>query len=53
LNHPNIATIHRLERSGGADYLEMELVPEEAPAQRLLKGPLPLTLCFDEASLES
>jgi serine/threonine protein kinase len=53
LNHPNIATIHRLEQSGGVHYLEMELVPDETPAQRLLEGPLPLTLCFDEASLES
>jgi hypothetical protein len=26
LNHPNIATIHGLERSGGTNYLVMELV---------------------------
>ena len=26
LNHPNIATIHGLEQSGGTNYLVMELV---------------------------
>src|SRR5579863_1296879 len=29
LNHPNIATIHGLEQSGGTSYLVMELVPGE------------------------
>ncbi len=29
LNHPNIATIHGLEQSGGTSYLVMELVSGE------------------------
>src|ERR1700734_3368171 len=37
LNHPNIATIHGVEESGGVPALVMELVPGEP-----LKGPLPL-----------
>ena len=36
LNHPNIATIHGLEQSGGTTYLVMELVPGEA-LQELIK----------------
>ena len=34
LNHPNIATIHGFEESGGTHYLVMELVPGETLAQR-------------------
>jgi serine/threonine protein kinase len=34
LNHPNIATIHGLEQSGGASYLVMELVSGETAADR-------------------
>src|SRR5205823_5927846 len=32
LNHPNIATIYGLERTGTATFLVMELVPGEALA---------------------
>ncbi len=35
LNHPNIATIHGLEQSGGTSYLIMELVPGETLAERV------------------
>jgi eukaryotic-like serine/threonine-protein kinase len=35
LNHPNIATIHGLEDSGGTSYLVMELVPGENLAERI------------------
>src|SRR6202790_2634942 len=35
LNHPNIATIHGLEESGGTSYLVMELVPGETLAERI------------------
>jgi serine/threonine protein kinase len=42
LNHPNIATIHGLEKSGGQQFLVMELVEGETLAERIQKGPLPL-----------
>jgi serine/threonine protein kinase/tetratricopeptide (TPR) repeat protein len=42
VNHPNIATIHGLEESGGVHYLVMELVPGKTLAERIRKGPLPL-----------
>jgi serine/threonine protein kinase/Tol biopolymer transport system component len=35
LNHPNIATIHELEQSGGTSYLVMELVSGETLADRI------------------
>src|ERR1700680_1193163 len=40
LNHPNIATIHGLEQSGGASYLVMELVSGETLAERVKAGPI-------------
>jgi serine/threonine protein kinase/Tol biopolymer transport system component len=42
LNHPNIATIHGLEKSDGQQFLVMELVEGETLADRIKKGPLPL-----------
>jgi serine/threonine-protein kinase len=44
LNHPNIATIHGMEESGGVRALVMELVPGES-----LKGPLPLETSLNYA----
>src|SRR6202162_3126530 len=41
LNHPNIATIHGLEQSGGKGYLVWELVSAETLAERVKAGPLP------------
>src|SRR5215472_13504084 len=38
LNHPNIATIHGLEESGGTKYLVMELVSGETLADRVKAG---------------
>src|SRR3981189_2233916 len=35
LNHPNIATIHGLEQSGGTSYLIMEFVSGETLQERL------------------
>jgi len=43
LNHPNIATIHGLEESNGAQYLVMELVAGATLAERLKReGALPI-----------
>ena len=42
LNHPNIAAIYGLERSGGAIALVMELVEGEDLSQRIARGPIPI-----------
>jgi serine/threonine protein kinase/Tol biopolymer transport system component len=43
LNHPNIATIHGLEQSGGTSYLVMELVSGDTLQERVKRdGPLPI-----------
>ncbi|MGA7793132.1 MAG: protein kinase [Candidatus Acidiferrales bacterium] len=43
LNHPNIATIHGLEQSGGTHYLVMELVPGDTLQQRVKRdGAVPI-----------
>ena len=43
LNHPNIATIHGLEQSGGTSYLVMELVAGETLAERVKRdGAVPI-----------
>src|SRR5712672_3428410 len=42
LNHPNIAHIHGLERSGSVRALVMELVEGDDLSQRIPRGPIPL-----------
>jgi serine/threonine protein kinase/Tol biopolymer transport system component len=43
LNHPNIATIHGLEQSGGTSYLVMELVSGETLQERVKReGAIPV-----------
>src|SRR5467141_2105853 len=43
LNHPNIATIHGLEQSGGTSYLVMELVSGDTLAERVKReGTVPV-----------
>jgi eukaryotic-like serine/threonine-protein kinase len=42
LNHPNIATIHGLEESGGVRALVMELVEGVTLAERIKSGAIPL-----------
>ena len=41
LNHPHIAHIHGVEKSGGALALVMELVEGETLADRIVRGPIP------------
>ncbi len=43
LSHPNICTIHDVGHEDGIDYLVLELLEGETVAERLLKGPLPVT----------
>ena len=43
LSHPNIATIHGLERADGSTFLIMELASGETLAQRLTRGPIALS----------
>ena len=42
LNHPNIATIHGVEDSGGAPALVMELVEGPTLEDRIAQGPIPV-----------
>jgi serine/threonine protein kinase len=42
LNHPNIATIHGLEKAEDQQFLVMELVEGDTIAERIKKGPLPV-----------
>ncbi len=42
LNHPNIATIHGIEESGGVRFLVLELVPGATLAEIVARGPLPV-----------
>ena len=42
LNHPNIAAIYGLERSGMMTALVMELVEGPDLAERIARGPIPL-----------
>jgi serine/threonine protein kinase len=42
LNHPNIATIHGLEKSNGQQFLVMELIEGATLAERVNKGPMPV-----------
>ena len=42
LNHPNIAQIYGVERSGTTPALVMELVEGETLADRISRGPIPL-----------
>src|SRR5579871_5859156 len=42
LNHPNIAAIYGLERSGPITALVMELVEGEDLSERIARGPIPV-----------
>jgi len=43
LNHPHICTLYDVGRHGDAEFLVMEYLEGETLAQRLNKGPLPLS----------
>ncbi len=43
LNHPNICTLHDIGYENGTSYLVMESLEGESLADRLARGPLPLT----------
>jgi eukaryotic-like serine/threonine-protein kinase len=43
LNHPNICTLHDVGHDGGTDFLVMEFIDGESLADRIHKGPLPVT----------
>ena len=49
LNHPNIAAIYGLEQSDNLRFLVLELVPGETLAERLRRGPLPISEALDLA----
>jgi Tol biopolymer transport system component len=46
LNHPHICTLHDIGEEGGTSYLVMELLEGESLADRLSRGPLPLSEVF-------
>jgi Tol biopolymer transport system component len=43
LNHPNIANIYDLEEEGNSRYLVLELVEGETLADRIARGPIPVS----------
>jgi serine/threonine-protein kinase len=47
LNHPNVATIHGLEKAGDVTFLVLEYVPGDTLADRLAKAPLVLKEALD------
>ena len=47
LNHPNVATIHRLEECGNTRFLVLEMVPGQTLRERLSAGCLPMPEALD------
>jgi eukaryotic-like serine/threonine-protein kinase len=49
LNHPNLAIIHELKELDGSKYLILELVDGETLADRIARGPIPVSDALDIA----
>jgi hypothetical protein len=49
LNHPNLGVIHELKEVGGAKYLILELIEGETLAERINRGPVPVSEALDIA----
>ena len=47
LSHPNIGAIYGLEEVSGQRYLVLEYIEGESLAQRLVRGPLPISEAID------
>src|SRR2546430_3069617 len=43
LNHPNIAAIYDVQEASGTRYLVLELVGGETLAERIQRGPIPIS----------
>ncbi len=43
LQHPHICSLYDVGREGETDYLVMELLEGESLAQRLARGPVPIS----------
>jgi serine/threonine protein kinase len=53
LNHPNIAAIYAVEKSGGMTALVMELVEGDDLSQRIARGAIPIDEALPMASVSS
>ncbi len=47
LNHPNVSTIHGIERTNGLHFLVLEYVPGRTLEQLIAKGPIPVPEALD------
>ena len=47
LNHPNIVTIHDIDKADGVDYIAMEFLAGRTLAQTILPGGLPIAIALD------
>lgn len=50
LNHPNICTLYDIGRENGVDYIVMEYLEGVTIAERVKKGPIPITEALEIAS---
>lgn len=50
LNHPNICTLYDIGRENGVDYIVMEYLEGVTIAERVKKGPIPITEALEIAA---